>query len=46
VESVALAKKTGDKSSKERTALIREFFQLMGMTSTSNFQFSGECVFR
>jgi len=42
VESVALAKKTGDKSSKERTALIREFFQLMGMTSTSNFQFSGE----
>jgi hypothetical protein len=42
VESVALAKKAGDKSSKERTVLIREFFQLMGVTSKSNFQFSGE----
>ena len=42
VESVALAKKTGDKSTKERTVLIREFFQLMGMTSKSNFQFAGD----
>ena len=42
VESVALAKKAGDKSTKERTALIREFFQLTGMTSKTSFQFSGE----
>ena len=42
VESVALAKKTGDKSTKERTVLIREFFQLMGMTSKTNFQFAGD----
>jgi len=44
VESVALAKKTGDKSTKERTVLIREFFQLMGMTSKSNFQFGGDVI--
>ena len=43
-ESVALAKKAGDKSTKERTVLIREFFQLMGMTSKSNFQFSGDVI--
>jgi hypothetical protein len=43
-ESVALAKKSGDKSTKERTVLIREFFQLMGMTSKSNFQFSGDVI--
>jgi len=42
IESVALAKKTGDKSSKERTVLLREFFKLMGETSKSNFQFSGD----
>jgi hypothetical protein len=42
LESLALAKKTGDKSSKERTVLIREFFKLMGETSKSNFQFSGD----
>jgi hypothetical protein len=42
LESLTLAKKTGDKSSKERTALIREFFKLMGETSKNNFQFSGD----
>ena len=42
VESVALAKKAGDKSTKERTVLIREFFKLMGETSKSNFQFGGD----
>ena len=44
VESVSLAKKAGDKSTKERTVLIREFFQLMGMTSKSNFQFGGDVI--
>lgn len=44
VESVALAKRAGDKSTKERTVLIREFFQLMGMTSKSNFQFDGDVI--
>ena len=33
VEALALAKKSGDKSSKERTALIREYFELMGLAS-------------
>jgi len=42
LEAVSLAKKAGDTSTKERTGLIREFFQLMGMTSKNNFQFSGE----
>ena len=42
VESVALAKKAGDKSTKERTVLLRDFFKLMGETSKSNFQFSGD----
>ena len=44
VESVALAKKAGDKSTKERTVLLREFFKLMGETSKSNFQFSGDVI--
>lgn len=44
IESVALAKKSGDKSSKERTALIREFFELMGATSKQDFQFGGDVV--
>jgi len=44
VESVALAKKAGDKSTKERTVLIREFFKLMGETSKSNFQFGGDVI--
>lgn len=44
VESVALAKKSGDKSTKERTVLIREFFQLMGLTSKNNFQFTGDVI--
>jgi hypothetical protein len=43
-ESVALAKKAGDKSTKERTALIREFFSLMGATSASEFQFDGDVI--
>jgi len=44
VESVALAKKAGDKSTKERTVLLREFFNLMGVTSKNNFQFSGDVI--
>ncbi len=44
VESVALAKKAGDKSTKERTVLLREFFKLMGETSKSNFQFGGDVI--
>jgi hypothetical protein len=41
-ESVAVSKKAGDKSTKERTALIREFYSLMGMTSSMDFQYNGE----
>ena len=44
IESVALAKKKGDSNTKERTALIREFFQLLGMTSKNNFQYSGDVI--
>ena len=44
IESVALAKKAGDKSTKERTVLLREFFNLMGVTSKNNFQFSGDVI--
>ena len=44
VESVALAKKAGDKSTKERTVLLREFFKLMGETSKNNFQFGGDVI--
>ena len=44
VESQALAKKSGDKSSKERTALIRELFEVMGMASKVDFQFDGNVV--
>ena len=43
-ESVALAKKTGDKSTKERTALIREFFSLLGVASKLEFQFEGDVI--
>ena len=43
-ESVALAKKTGDKSTKERTELIREFFSLMGVTSKLDFEFEGNVI--
>jgi len=45
VEAKALAKKSGDKSSKERTALIREYFELMGTTSKLDFEFPGNVVF-
>jgi hypothetical protein len=44
IESVALAKKSGDKSSKERTALIREFFSLMGASSSTDFSYAGDVV--
>lgn len=44
VESVALAKKAGDQSSKERTGLIREFFSLMGLTSAHDFEFEGSVI--
>jgi hypothetical protein len=42
IESVALAKKTGDRTSKERTALIRELFNLVGMSSKMDFQYEGD----
>ena len=45
IESVAMAKKSGDKSSKERTALIREYFELVGTTSKMDFEFGGNVVF-
>jgi len=45
VEALAMAKKSGDKSSKERTALIREYFELMGTTSKLDFEFPGNVVF-
>jgi hypothetical protein len=45
VEALALAKKSGDKSSKERTALIREYFELLGKTSKMDFEFPGSVVF-
>ena len=44
IESLAMAKKSGDKSSKERTALIRELFEVMGMASKLDFQFDGNVV--
>jgi hypothetical protein len=44
VESVALAKKAGDKTSKDRTALIREFFTLVGMSSKNELTFAGDVV--
>ncbi len=45
VEALSLAKKTGDKSSKERTALIREYFELLGATSKMDFEFGGNVIF-
>jgi hypothetical protein len=45
VEAKALAKKSGDKSSKERTALIREYFELMGTASKMDLEFSGNVIF-
>ncbi len=44
MESVALAKRAGDQSSKERIGLIREFFQLMGQTSAHDFEFEGNVI--
>jgi hypothetical protein len=44
IESQAMAKKSGDKSSKERTALIRELFEVMGMASKLDLQFDGNVV--
>jgi hypothetical protein len=45
VEALAMAKKSGDKSSKERTALIREYFELVGATSKMDFELPGNVVF-
>lgn len=44
IESLAMAKKSGDKSSKERTALIRELFEVMGMASKLDLHFDGNVV--
>ncbi len=42
VESAALAKGTGDKNNKERTGLIREYFELVGKASKVDFEFEGD----
>jgi hypothetical protein len=42
VESAALAKGTGDKNNKERTGLIREYFELVGKASKLDFEFEGD----
>ena len=44
LESVSVAKKTGDTSTKERTVLIREYFNLVGQASKSDFQFGGDVI--
>ena len=44
LESITAAKTAGDKSSKERTELIREYFQLVGIASKNNFQFHGDVI--
>ena len=43
-EAKALAKSKGDKNSKERTALLREYFQLVGYTSQETLKFNGTVV--
>ena len=46
VESAALAKGTGDKNNKERTSLIREYYELVGKASKMDFDFDGDvCVY-
>jgi len=46
IESAALAKNTGDKNNKDRTALIREYYQLVGKASKLDFEFDGDvCVY-
>ena len=42
IESVALAKKSGDSTTKERTALIRELYSLLGASSKTDFRFEGD----
>lgn len=42
VESAALAKGKGEKSNKERTGLIREYFELVGKASKIDFEFEGD----
>ena len=39
-----LAKKTGDQHSKERIDLIREYFNLLGVTSKMDFKFDGSVL--
>ena len=40
------AKGTGDKNNKERTALIREYYELVGKASKLDFDFDGDvCVY-
>jgi hypothetical protein len=43
-EAKALAKTSGDKNSKERTALLREYFELVGYTSTEKMKYEGTVV--
>lgn len=43
-EAIALSKKKGEKNTKARTALLREYFQLLGYSSQENFKYSGEVL--
>ena len=43
-EAVYLTKKKGDKYTKERTALIREYFELVGVSSKEDFTYKGEVL--
>jgi len=43
-EAEFLSKKKGDKNTKARTNLIREYFQLLGHASNEEFQYSGSVI--
>lgn len=43
-EAKALSKKEGDKNSKERTAMLREYFELTGYISKESLKFNGEVI--
>ena len=43
-EAEFMSKKKGDKNTKARTNLIREYFQLLGRASSENFQYAGSVI--
>ena len=43
-EAAFMSKKKGDKNTKARTNLIREYFQLLGHASNEDFQYSGAVI--